>query len=110
MVAEPGPDFFHPRANVRGVGEAAARNVHLIHVERPAVDERAERLAPALPFPSRDRDWRTVAEPDVAVNVVLSERLLEPLGREVRERVRPTQRRPRVVNAPGVNQKRVRAA
>ena len=48
VIAQPGADLLDAGADVRGVGEAASRQIDLIDVERPAIDQRAERLAAAF--------------------------------------------------------------
>ena len=53
VVAQPGADLFDAGADVRRVGEAVARQVDLVDVQRAAVDERAERLAAAFAFARR---------------------------------------------------------
>src|SRR5262249_33801919 len=104
VVAESRPDLFDAGANICGICKAATRNVYLIYIQRAAVDERAERLPTALALPRGNRDRRAVAEPDVPVDVVLPQRLLEPLGLVLGEGVRPSQGRAGVVDASRVDE------
>ena len=78
MVAQPGADFFDAVADVGGVGEAVARKIDLIDVQRVAIDQRPKRLAAAFSFAGGDRHGRAVAEPGIAVDVVRAQRLFEP--------------------------------
>src|SRR5262249_40050277 len=104
VVAQSAADLLDAVTDVRGVGNSAAGRIDLIDVERPPVDQRPEGFAATLALAGRDRDRRAVAEPDVAVDVVFPQRLLEPLGAILGERVCATKCSPRVVDAAGVDQ------
>src|SRR4051794_9532506 len=107
MVAESAANFLDPSAYVRRIGEAAAGNVDLIDVERPAVDEGTERLTATFALAGGDWYWRAIAQPDVALDVILPERLLEPFGGVFGDGMGTAQCRAGVVDATGVDQQRV---
>src|SRR5881394_1110044 len=104
MVAEPGADFFHPRPDVRGIGESVPRNVHLINVQGVAVDQRPERLAPAFFFARSDRHGRTVPKPDIPRHVTGAKRFLQPANVERGKRMGSAQGRARVPDTARVDQ------
>ncbi len=71
-----------------------------------AVDEGPKRLAAAFPLAGRDGNRRPVAEPDVAVDVVLPQRLFQPADVVIGKLIRPPQGRPRIPDEAGVDQQR----
>src|SRR5207249_366057 len=107
MITQSGANLFHTAANICRVGKTAARQIDLIDVEGPAIDERAERFTSAFPFARGDRQGRAIPQPDVAVDVVLAERLFEPLGAVLRKRLGTPQRCAGVPNTAGVDEQSV---
>src|SRR5262249_44706448 len=106
VVAEPTADLLHSGANEGGVGETTAGEINLINIQRAPVDERAQRFSTALAFTCGNRDRRPVTQPDVAIDVVLTEWFLEPLDLILRERLRPAKGSASVVDAAGINQQK----
>src|SRR5439155_1849729 len=107
MIAQAGANLFHSAANICRVGNTAARKIDLIDVEGPAIDERAERFTPAFSFARGDRQGRAIPQPDVAVDIVLAERLFEPVGAVLRKCLGTPQRCAGVPYTAGVDEERV---
>src|SRR5688572_20560184 len=106
MVAEAGADFLDALLDVVRIGETATREIDLIDIERMAIDERAERFASALGLACGNRDRRTVAQPDVAIDVIGPQWFLQPADVELRELLRAAQGGARIPNTAGVDEQR----
>eukprot|EP00913_Durusdinium_trenchii_P008989 g8455.t1 len=104
VVAGACSDFFDAGANVGGVGEAAARQIDLVDVERVPVDQRAKRLAAAFSFPRGDRYRRAIAQPGIAIDVGLTQRFFEPADVVIGKRVGSFECGTRIPDATGVDQ------
>src|SRR5438128_1024057 len=78
MVAKPRADFLHTGPQICAIGETASRKIYLVNIKGMAIDQRSKGFASALRFPSGDGHGRTVAQPDVAVDIARAEWFFEP--------------------------------
>src|SRR5688500_7850802 len=79
MIAQPCANLLDTGFDIGAVGETIARRVDLIDIQSMAVDQRAEGFPAAFSCARRDGHRRTIPQPNITLNIGLSERLFQPL-------------------------------
>ncbi|TWU14740.1 Recombinase [Symmachiella macrocystis] len=85
MVTRTCADLLHAGLDVGGIRKSIAGQIDLIDVQCPAIQQRAKRFASTLPFSGCDCHWGAIAQPDIAVDIVLPQRFFQPLDVELRK-------------------------